>query len=170
MVTMRLPTGDRDNLRGLDVTRTLLTFIASSGQGKFRPHANAGFEWWSKGVGVASDNAPNSTVTARHQVQYAGGFEFEAAPKLTLLVDLLGRQILGGGRVDFKADASAPAGATSSGSVVALPEGVSKLSLAPGVKVNLKGKLLLSVNALVALRDTGLHARVTPVAGIELTF
>jgi hypothetical protein len=59
---------------------------------------------------------------------------------------------------------------TSSQSVVALPEGLARVSLAPGVKVNLKGKLLLSVNALVALHDSGLHARVTPVAGIEMTF
>ena len=53
---------------------------------------------------------------------------------------------------------------------MALPEGVSRLQLAPGMKVNLKGKFLLSLNALIALRDTGLHARVTPVAGIDLTF
>jgi hypothetical protein len=53
---------------------------------------------------------------------------------------------------------------------VALSEGIQKISLAPGLKANLKGKLLLSVNALVALHDTGLHARVTPMAGIDLTF
>jgi hypothetical protein len=169
MVTMRLPTGDKDNLRGMGITRTLVSLIASSGQGRYRPHANVGFEWWSKGVSVTSDFASNSTVTARNQVQYAAGLEFEAAPKATLLVDLLGGQIFGGGKVGFQADTLTP-GLTSSQSAVALPEGISKLSLAPGVKVNLKGKLLLSVNALVALRDTGLHARVTPVAGFDLTF
>jgi hypothetical protein len=170
MATMRLPTGNRENLRGLGITRTLLSFIASSGQGRFRPHANVGYEWWSKGVSVTSDNAPNSTVTARHQVQYAAGFEVEAAPKLTLLVDLLGGEILGGGKVGFKTDTVTAPGATSSGSLVALPEGISRVSLTPGLKVNLKGKLLLSVSALVALHDSGLHARVTPVAGIDLTF
>jgi hypothetical protein len=170
MATVRLPTGDRDNLRGLGITRAMLSFIASSGQGRFRPHANAGFEWWSKGVGVPSDYTPNGTVRARHQVQYAGGFEVEAAPKVTLLLDLLGAQILGGGKVGFQTDAAPAPGATSSGSLVALPEGISKVSLAPGLKVNLKAKLLLSVNALVALHDTGLHARITPVAGLDLTF
>lgn len=169
MATMRFPTGDRENLRGLGITRTLLSLIASSGQGRFRPHANAGFEFWSKGVSVISDNAPNSTVTARHQVQYAAGFEFEAAPKCTLLVDVIGGQILGGGKTGFKTN-TLTTGITASQSLVALPEGVSRVSLAPGVKVNLKGKLLLSVNALVALKDSGLHARVTPVAGIDLTF
>jgi hypothetical protein len=44
------------------------------------------------------------------------------------------------------------------------------MDLAPGVKVNLKGKLLVSLNAIVALHDSGLHSRVTPFAGIDLTF
>jgi len=170
MATVRLPTGDKENLRGLGVTRTLISFIASGGQGRFRPHGNAGFEYWNKGVGVASDYAQNGSVTARHQVAYAAGFEFEAVPKVTLLADLLGRQILGGGRLDVVTDSSTPPGALSSSSLVALPEGISKLTLAPGLKVNLKSKLLLSANVLIALRDTGLHARVTPVAGIEMAF
>jgi hypothetical protein len=89
---------------------------------------------------------------------------------VTLITDLLGQQIFGGGRVDVVADSTPPSGAISSSSAVALPEGVSKLTLAPGLKVNLKGKMLLSVNVLIALRDTGLHARVTPVAGIDLAF
>ncbi len=168
MATVRLPTGDRESLRGLGITRTLVQLIASSGQRHFRPHGNVGFEYWSKGVGVFSDYAPNATVTARHQLTYAGGFEFEAAPKVTLLVDLLGKQIFGGGRVDVAPDPSTAAGVVSSQSLVALPEGISTVDLAPGLKVNLKSKLLLSVNVLIALRDTGLHARVTPVAGIAL--
>jgi hypothetical protein len=168
MATMRLPTGDKKQLRGLGVTRTLVSFIASSGQGRFRPHANVGYGWWSKGVSVVSD-AQNATVTARHQFEYAGGLELEAAPKLTVLVDLLGGGILGGGRLGF-ANITSGSPAVASNSLVALPEGLNRLSLAPGMKVNLKGKLLLSVNALVALRDNGLHTRVTPVAGIDLTF
>jgi hypothetical protein len=36
--------------------------------------------------------------------------------------------------------------------------------------VNLKGKMLLSLSALVSLKNDGLHARVTPMAGIDVTF
>jgi hypothetical protein len=39
----------------------------------------------------------------------------------------------------------------------------------PGMKVNIKGKMLLSVHALVTMKNNGLHATVTPVAGINLT-
>jgi hypothetical protein len=167
MVTMRLPTGDQKNLRGLGVTRTLVSLIASSGQGRFRPHANVGYGWWSKGVGVVSDSAPNASVTARHQVEYAAGLELEAAPKLTLLVDVIGGSIFSGGKLGM---ATVTSGATSYQALVALPDGLSRVDLVPGLKVNLKGKLVLALNALVALRDNGLHARVTPVAGIDLNF
>jgi hypothetical protein len=171
MATLRFPTGSTDSLRGLGVTRTLVQFIASGGQARFRPHANIGFEWWSDGVSVVSDaTAGGSTVTARNQLQYAAGFEFEAAPKATLLLDVVGGQIFGGGKLAFQADPTPASGATSSSSLVALPEGLARLNLAPGVKVNLKGKMLLSLSALIAMKNDGLHARVTPLAGIDITF
>jgi len=170
MATLRFPTGSTDSLRGLGVTRTMLTFIASGGQGRFRPHANAGYEYWSSGVSVVSDAVAGSSVTARNQMQYAAGFEFEAAPKATLLLDVVGGQIFGAGKLAFQADTTPPAGATASSTLVALPEGIARLALAPGLKVNLKGKILLSLNALVTLKNDGLHARVTPMAGIDVTF
>ena len=170
MATVRLPTGSRDSLRGLGVTRTLISLIASSGQRRFRPHANAGFGYWSKGVTVTSDESPNQSVEARHQFEYAAGLELEAAPKLTLLVDLLGGSVLGGGRLGFVTTTGGAPGTTSTQTLTALSEGVQRVSLAPGLKVNLKGKMLLSLNALIALHDSGLHQRVTPVAGIDLTF
>jgi hypothetical protein len=168
MITVRLPTGDKDNLRGLGVTRTFASYIISGGKARFRPHANVGYGFWSKGVSIASDYALNGSVEARHQFEYAAGLELEAAPKLTLLLDLLGGSVLGGGKVDYTT-APLPSG-TSAQALVALPESIRKIALAPGLKVNLKGKMLLSLNALVSLSDSGLHARVIPVAGIDLTF
>jgi len=170
MATLRFPTGSTESLRGLGVTRTMVSLIASGGQGKFRPHANAGFEYWSSGVSVASDATPGTNVTARNQLQYAAGFEYEAAPKATLLLDVLGGQIFGGGKLAFQADATPPAGSTSSSTLVALPEGIARIGIAPGLKVNLKGKILFSANALVTLKNDGLHARVTPMAGLDVTF
>ena len=171
LVNMRLPTGDRDNLRGLGVTRTLASFVASGRMGRIQPHANAGYEWWSKGVDVFTNAARTSSVTARHQIQYAAGVELEATPKLTLLVDFLGQHIRGAGQVGLVTDtAGANAlGVTSYESLVALPDGLQKFTLVPGLKVNLKGKLLLTLNALMTLKNNGLHATVTPVVGLDLT-
>jgi hypothetical protein len=108
-------------------------------------------------------------VTVRNQIQYAAGVEYEAAPKLTLILDVLGRHMLGGGHVGIQtfesefADASVQA-------AVALPEGIRKITAAPGLKWNLKGNVLLSLNALVPLFDNGLHDYFTPVVGLDVTF
>jgi hypothetical protein len=169
LLNMRLPTGDRDNLRGLGVTRTLVSAVGSGGRGRLRPHGSVGFEFWSKSVDVAT--TPGERVSVRHQFQYAGGIEVEAAPKVTLLVDFVGQQILGGGQVGLVTVTPAPnaSGITSVQSLVALGEGISKALLVPGIKVNLKGKMLLSLNAIITMKNNGLHATVTPVAGINLT-
>jgi hypothetical protein len=90
------------------------------------------------------------------------------------MADLIGRHILGAGQVGFQNTlATLPsdiaAGVTSFDSMVALPEGIRKLNLVPGLKLNLKGNMVLSLNAIVSLQDNGLHARFTPVVGIDLT-
>jgi hypothetical protein len=173
LAIMRLPTGDRDSLRGLGVTRTLVSLVYSSGQGRFRPHVNGGFEAWSDGVDLVVSFDPNKpTLETRHQIQYSGGFELEATPKLTILLDLLGRHILGGGRTGYESQTPTTPifGVTSIESLVALPEGIRKLTLVPGLKLNLKGNILLSLNALTTLQDNGLHARIVPVLGLDVTF
>lgn len=174
--TLRLPTGETENFRGLGVSRALASVVASAGRGRFRPHASAGFEFWGDGVNVVTDFTRETTVTARHQVQYAAGVEVEATPKLTLLADVLGRHILGAGQIGFRTDSPAPGspdvalGVSSFESAVALDRGISKLTMVPGLKLNLKGNLLLSLNALIPIRDNGLHDRFTPVIGLDWTF
>ena len=151
MATVRLPTGDTKNLRGLGVTRTLLSFIASRGpasSGRMPTSGSSGGARRSPSVRLE----PNDSVAARHQFEYAAGMEFEAAPKLTLLVDFLGRadprwwpaRFPPGRRRlrrHFHRVARRAVGRHAA------------LSLAPGLKVNLKGKMLLSLNALIALHD-----------------
>jgi hypothetical protein len=176
VATVRLPTGDRENFRGLGVTRTQVSAVVSTGKTRFRPHGNIGFDFWSDGLKAITDDAAKSSVSARHQFMYNAGFEFGAAPKLTLLVDLLGRHILGAGRVGVVTETPAPTsplgrlGITSVDSLEALDKGISKLTLAPGVRLNLKGSFVLSLNALATLRDNGLHDKFIPVVGLDWTF
>jgi hypothetical protein len=171
---VRLPTGSRENLRGLGITRALTSVVLSMGKGKLKPHANVGFEWWSKGVDITSPNDP--TVTARHQLQYVAGIEFAAAPKLTLLFDVLGRQILGGGKVENRTVTVAERPSLAADRfasltyAVATDHRIKELSIAPGVKWNLKGKFLLSVSGIATVRDNGLHDLFTPVVGLDFSF
>ena len=57
----------------------------------------------------------------RHQFQYAGGIEIEAAPKVTLLVEFLGQHIMGGGQVVMGPEipVTGASGITSAQSLVA---------------------------------------------------
>jgi len=168
MLTMRLPTGSRENLRGLGVYRTMASAIFSAGKGPFKPHASGGFEFWSKSVDVPTATATGGLVKVRHQVLFAAGFEIEAHPKVTLLLDFLGQKIRKGGEVGVVSDPINAGGISSIQSLVDLPEGILKGILVPGIKVNLKGKLLLSLNALVTVKNNGLHSKVTPVVGLNL--
>jgi len=169
LVNMRLPTGDRDNLRGLGIYRTFVGGVVSFGVGRIKPHGNAGFDYWSKKVSVPV--SANGLVSARHQIKYAAGVEIEATPKVTLLLDFLGQHIRDGGQVGLINDtaASTGIGVTSVQSLVALSDGIRKALLVPGLKVNLKGKLLLTLNAIITMKNNGLHSTVTPVVGLNLT-
>jgi hypothetical protein len=162
-VVMRLPTGDSDNLRGLDVTRTLGSFVVSFGKGPLKPHASVGFEYWNKAVDVPGDHLKN-------QFQFNGGVEIVAAPKLTILADVLGQRVLGAGPVELGAVTPvAGIAATAAQALIFTDGSLNKYTFIPGMKVNLIGKMVLSLNAIVTMSNNGLHAKVTPVAGLNLT-
>jgi hypothetical protein len=170
-----LPTGSSENLRGLGINRVLGTLLFSSGQGKFRPHANGGFEWWEKGLVVQSGLLPDQTVTVRHQIQYAAGAEFEAAPKVTLLLDFLGRHVLGGGRIDMltyhlSPDQAAIFGVNSFQAAGVTDHAIRKMILVPGFKWNVRGSFVLAFNARIPLFDNSLYDKFTPVVGLDFTF
>ena len=170
LLTTRLPTGNRENFRGLGITRVLGSVLISGGKGKLRPHANAGFEWWEKGL-VVNNFTPSTNVTLRHQVQYAAGVELDAGPKVTLLFDFLGRHVLGGGAVALRGVALPPSSEFTSAELAeATPTRIRKMTLAPGLKWNLKGTFVFSGNFLVTVLDNGLRDFFTPVVGVDWTF
>ncbi len=108
MFTTRLPTGSRENFRGLGITRVLGQGIVSWGKGKVRPHGNLGFEWWNKGLTTITDPSGSRSVTARHQIQYAAGLEIEAGAKVTVLFDMVGRHTRGDGSIATQSYAVPP--------------------------------------------------------------
>src|SRR5689334_1665934 len=162
-VEVRLPTGDKDELRGLDVTRTLASVIWSHG-GKVSPHANVGYEFWS---GEASMSAAGD-VFVKDQFKYAFGVEIEAHPRTTIVVDLVGRGVRHGGKVGYQTFAGA--GGTSIYALVGIPEGLQQVSLAPGIKWNAAGSLLFVGNVLFSLSNSGLRANAIPVVGVDWAF
>jgi hypothetical protein len=162
---LRIPSGDTSQSWGLGTTRSLMSLIWSSG-GRIAPHVNAGYEFWSKAVPIS----PRAGVQARNQVKYAGGAEVSVTPKLTLMADLVGRRVLGGGRLGYQPSILGGPVGISTDLLAALPEGLNIVSAAPGFKWNPVGNALISASALITLANKGLRANVTPVVGIDWTF
>ena len=73
--------------------------LFSSGKGRFRPHGNAGFEFWSKGVDAVTNFTPHEhgdrpqpvSIRRRHR---------SSKPRRSsrVMADLIGRHILGAGQ------------------------------------------------------------------------
>lgn len=171
-VTVRVPSGNADNLVGLGVTRTQFTLIGSTTVGRVSPHINAGYETWSGGVDIPKDFQGTSTIRAKDQAQYSGGVEFEVHPQLSVMVDVLGRYLRGAGRVGYQPFAfpQNPVGVTGAEALVAIPSGANTMLLAPGAKWNVFRSALLTANVLISLTDNGLRTRVTPVIGVDWGF
>jgi len=169
-VTVQIPSGDTDNLRGAGVTRTSLLAIASRG-GKVSPHANFGYELWSGKALLAN----NGSVYAQNQLKYALGVELEANRRVTVVVDLLGRRLMNGGRLGYETFLlqSAVPGGPSLGSfqgLVPIAGGLNEVSIAPSVKWNPWKRALVSVGLLGSLVNDGVRSNVTPVLGFEWSF
>lgn len=158
---VRVPTGDKDALRGLDITRTFVSGVWSQG-GKVSPHASAGYEFWSKSVSLSS----TGDVAVKDQVKYAVGLEIQAHPRVTAVVDLVGRQLLKGGALEYRHFSAAG----SADVLVAAQKGINQFALAPGIKLNAFQNLLVTGNVLVSLNQRGLRATATPVVGLDWAF
>ena len=87
------------------------------------------------------------------------GFDWAALSRVTVAVDLLGRHILDNKRPK----AGRPLGSTEiSDSDI--------INAAFGVKINPWQNLLVLLNVLIPLNDTGLRDDITPLIGIEWSF
>jgi hypothetical protein len=140
---LRLPTGDADNLRGLDTVRVSPFFIASAHLFGISPHVNLGFD-----IG--------DTSKIENEFFYRIGFDWAIFRPLTFAFDVLGRYIIDNQRPDASDTTK-----TSDDNIV---------SAAIGLKINPWRNLIILVNVLIPLNDTGLRDDFTPLIGLEWTF
>ena len=171
-VTLRVPSGDQDNLVGLGVTRLLMSVVGSTTMGRVSPHLNVGYEFWSDDFVIPTDFQGLSTIGAKDQVLYSGGVEIEVHPQLSVMVDVLGRYLRGAGRVGYQPFAFPDnfAHVTGAEALVAIPSGMHTVLFAPGAKWNFFRSALLTANMLVSLNENGLRTELTPVVGIDWGF
>jgi hypothetical protein len=160
---VRVPTGATNGLRGLGVTRTLVSAIWSQG-GKISPHANVGYEVWSAAVPIS----PTRRVFAKHQIKYAAGIEITPHSRATVLLDLVGRRLVNGGALGY--ETFVVPGVGSSQQLVGLSRSLDVVSLAPGIKWNVARNVLITGNVLGSLRNDGLRANFIPTIGMDWAF
>jgi hypothetical protein len=183
---LRLPTGDENDLLGVGATQAKFLFILSSGNDRISPHVNIGYTF--SGEGSQDPVFGFEPLAVSDEFNYAGGIEFVAHPRLTLLFDFLGRTLLDAGTVEVQTKTyqfRQPAGAvdtplqTSTFNPVtgqpyrqlALQSGDLTLTLgAAGFKFNAATNLLVSANILFPLNNAGLRDRLTFAFGAEYAF
>jgi hypothetical protein len=162
-VEVRLPTGNEAGLRGLGVTRTRVDYIVSFTAGKWSPHANIGYESWSRGLSLSKFSA----AEAKDGMKIAGGTEWAVRPRTTLSFDLLATALMNGGEVkNYRIN---PAGTEITGEELLASSGVPmlRLDLAPGIRWNPWRNLLLSASVLIPLHNLALGTSPIPMIGLE---
>lgn len=159
-VQLRWPTGDVNNLRGTGVARSSFIAIWSRG-GKISPHVNAGYEFWSAAVPISA----TGDVFAKNQVNYAMGVELNPHPRATVAIDVAGRRQLNGGRLGYRSFPLGPGASLEL--LLPLSKALDVISLAPGVRWNVAGNVLVSGTCLMALWNSGLRANIIPVVSVE---
>jgi hypothetical protein len=190
-VDVRTPTGDKKNLLGAGGTQAKVLLLASDERGRFGHHVNVGY---TAATGtVAGTPAGFTAAPVPDEVNYTGGMEFVANPRVTVMGDIIGRTLRGTERLSviskqFEYNEPTPLiiGVTPGPGCGGFPGFTCKTAsfdeFAPrtgnltlllgtaGVKWNVKGNILLTGSVLFPLTDAGLRSRVTTVAGLDYAF
>ena len=169
-VTLRAPTGNADQLRGVDTWRTMVSGTASKGFGRFSVHGTAGYESWSSDVALQNTLPANVVETwlLKDQVQIGGGFELAASMVVTVSLEALWRRVGRTGQLELRSVAApAPEVGIESAQLLGVgPGGLEKNIIIPGISVNL-GSTMLTFRTIVSLSDTGLRDTFIPMVGLS---
>lgn len=165
-----------------------LLLIASTERGRLGQHVNIGYT--AAHGDVAGTVASVGVASLPDELNYSGGAEFVASPRVTVVGDFIGRTLRGAGRLDlasktFEHNAFTPGvpgrdcGFGVLGFVCASASfdefqprsgNLTLLLGTGGVKFNPVGNWLISASVLFPLTDAGLRSRVTTVVGLDYAF
>jgi hypothetical protein len=163
LLELRLPTGDEDDFRGLDTVRVRPFFVASGNFKGIAPHVNLGFDL-------------GDTSKAKDEFLYRVGFDWGFLRWATFAFDILGRWVIDNDRVELGSDQATCRGGTGPACTggtrdVSRPDADDHIiDAAVGFKFNPWRNVLILVNVLIPLNDTGLRDDFTPLVGVEVTF
>ncbi len=165
---VRLPTGEERDLLGTGSAEIKGFLIGSAHLGAFSPHVNGGYTWTSR-KGTIPD-----------EIDYAAGFDWALSPRVTFVVDGLGRtlrrsQVLREVDTTFQYNVNVSTDPVDLRSatlkqLVATEQDATSLLGSVGFKINPVGNLLITINGLFNLNNRGLQARFSPLVGLDYSF
>ena len=171
-VDLRVPTGDQKAMLGAGVTRTLVSGIWSTTVGPLAPHAAVGFEFWSDPFQVYDPLVQATVDAGQHGTGIEAGVEWAATDRLTVNGEFIVRTIRDGGRLTYRdlPMAPNPFGITTASVATVDPAGLTRTSVATGLKWNFAGTALLTAAIVVPVNDAGLRDDLTPIVGLDWGF
>jgi hypothetical protein len=165
---VRLPTGEERDLLGTGATQIKGFLIGSAHLGAFSPHINAGYTWSSRNRAIPDE------------IDYTAGFDWAFSPRLTFVVDALGRtlrhgQVLREIDTTFQYNVNPNTDpvdlrSTTLKQLVATEQDATSFVGSVGFKVNPVGNLLVTLNGLFSLNNRGLQPKFAPLIGVDYSF
>ena len=151
---VRLPTGNEEDLLGTGSTSITPRFIGSYEQDRVGIHGEVGYTL--RGVSEA--------------LTYAGAVTAVAAPRLTLVGELLGRRLNAVGRLVETTLPHPRLAGVDTVRLTSSDETADRLLVVAGFKWNIASTWLLTANILRPLTDVGLNARWVPSVTFDYWF
>ena len=144
-------------------------FLVLSNAGKrLSPHLKVAYQWNGESR-LAGDLLQDTKADLADQALFEGGVDIGLGKKLTLAADVIARRVIDGERLAAD-DFHALDGRSVFPNVRFFRGSYNIVNGAVGIKANPGGNLLIDLNLLFKLNDSGLRDRVTPLFGIEYSF
>ena len=174
--SVRLPTGNEEDLLG-GSTQVKVFLVESGGSDRVTQHVNVGYTFSSSAE--VSGSQVTVTPSFPDEFNYAAGLEFVLEPRVTVIADLVGRNLRNAGRLALERKTfqfqppGTPAPPIASMQFDEFAPHSGNLNLlygTAGVKINPKGNILISASVLFPLTDSGLKNRLTTIVGMDYAF
>jgi hypothetical protein len=164
----RLPTGDEEDFLGSGAFGLKPAIIFSSSHKVVSFHLNGAYQWNGDSL-LAGNVQTGEKADMPDQILYSGGLAVAASKRLTLVADLLGRHFIDTPRLQTTTF-TALDGRTTLPDITFKEESFDELFVATGLRLNVAGGLLLDLNVLFSLTETGLRDKITPLASLAYSF
>jgi hypothetical protein len=184
-VEARFPTGKAENLLGSGAFGVEPFLVYSYASPSFSPHLKVAFQRNGNSILGGESSAQIDQTTHRvtgliynearlpDQLFYNAGADLGVSKRVTVAVDLLGRQLRNAPQLQSVPFVRQSALLPDQGPLPNVQVSTGNFfvnELSGGLKFNPTGKLLVDANVLVSLDHNGLHHKVTPLIGVEYGF